>query len=393
MKTPYILITTLIISVLFISTGCSSKSNSNIPSAKPESEKPKTTQQAPSQVEFTEDEINILNALGQDELFSFLGKTFDKDFAVERWNNEYKNRKQTSSPPPGYDIQDDITRSILFPLLCEILYNKPAYLDSPTSNYNSWIEQGALAIIPRNPYTDEDIKTSLEYSPGDLLIACNRQGFILLFHSGISDVGYEPDKDNHDVLFYPIFCSMNDNGLTDGRTVFEFYKYNDGKFDQISSDWSRIREQFYGSFHPIEYTKIYWLHFQVRKFMTAYAQLFENVPDTFDGYINLFGRKNPNAWINPYSGAPMNQVGFPDCVYGPTPDMKNPTPPVPISMIEKGHDIYEYAGNYSYAVFEDEKSSIAVFSIYYLDENNKLRALSVRRTPKTRFHEELWGTH
>lgn len=340
-----------------------------------------------TEVQFTDEENTILDAVASDQLLEVIGKTFDQNIADAKYENEKNNPGINDNPNCDENIEDKLCITHL--LLDENLYNRLIYADSFEFNLDSLINNGLMAIVPQNPYTGNDITTSLDYSPGNCFLAADERGVIFIYHSGEKEMAFEPNRESHAILTY----QKNDKQpelYSDGRSQIHYHKFSPSEYSELVSGGEGMKSgQFRENNNP-EFRKIYWLQRQVFEMMTRYSQMNENVLQSLEDYINYVGRVNSPAWINPYTDQPMQQVGFAlECEYRVNQDMSHPGAPVSPDMLDEQMDKSHYAGNYSFATYTDEEGPISVFAIYYLKPDGNLAALSCRAVPKTRFLEEL----
>jgi hypothetical protein len=360
------------IAFLFIS-GCNTPSQSEkLPADNKVSntltQEERTTTLSP--VEFTDEENQALDAVASDKILEFLGKTFDKDAAEAKYENEKSNPGVNANL--NYDESIETKLLVTQFILGENTYNRQLYADSFEFNLDSLINNGLMAIIPRNPYTGEDIKSSLDYSPGNCFLAADERGIIFIYHAGEKEMAFEPNRENNTILAYQKYKNEPEN-LSDGRSLIHYHKFSPSEYSELVSGGEGMKAgQFKENNNP-EFRKFYWLKRQVFEMMSRYGQVNGDVLQSLEDYIDYFGRINPSAWINPYTGQPMEQVGF-------TADVS-----VPPDLLDKPQDKSHYAGNYAFVAFTDKigNGPEAVFAIYYLKPDGDLGALVADEAPRS----------
>lgn len=334
-----------------------------------------------NKIQFTDDENNALNAIASDKFLEFLGKTFDKKVADEKYEREKNNQGEYINP--DYDESVESMLLVTNLLLGENLYNRLLHSDAFKFNLDSIIADGLMAIVPRNPYSGNDIKTSLEYSPGDCLFAADQRGVAFIYHAGNKEDSFEPSRKDHSVLTYRRKFSTPDV-YSDGRSLIHYHKFTTDEYSQLIADSNKMRIDQYGENYSNDVIKIYWIYRQVRQMIVIYSFINENVPQSLEDYINYFGRINPPAWINPYTGQPMKQVGFAqECEYQMDLDQLDIDIPVLPEYLDKQKDKSLYAGNYSFATYQDKDGPVTVFAIYYIKLDGNLAAIDCRVVPES----------
>jgi len=373
-ETKVICISFMLIMLLMLFYGCKASNNKDTGNNQPDDqnkELKKETRNLSYKVSFSQEELDALNAIGNNEFPEFLGKTFDPIQARNIRDLEKKGTIRHDNP--NFDLNIELRETVIQAMLGENFYNRLLYSDSMIFNYESLLNDGLLAIIPRNPYTGVDVKSSLNYSPGDVLLAVNDQGGLMIQHLGNKEGDYDSNATEYTQLRYQK-GSTEDELLTDGRTLYTFHKFEDDELDDLYANLANSRKSYFKGQYSPEYVKIWWLQRQIQEMFTRYAQNHKDVLSTLDDYLNYYGRRNPAAWVNPYNNLPMKQVGWVDVAYG--------SPPVPDSYFETVDDVASYAGNYSFAKISDSKGDKVVFALYYLDSNGNLIALSCTASPK-----------
>ena len=225
------------------------------------------------------------------------------------------------------------------------------------------IDKGYLVVIPRNPYTGQDIKQSEEYSPGDVYFHFDlhdggmlklhfAQGNIeclpIMFAKGeVEDNWTTPDEDGDEKWLWRSF---------NGRTKTLFFKGVDDREDELD-DFA-----LEGGKTKLDEAneRMRYMYDQMDTIMLIASHYNEEPGETLMETVDAFGRLNPAAWINPFTGMPMKQVqiwgpwGYPDHIKAKNPDKE------------------EYAGNYSYVTYEWKGITWGVLAFYYIQENGEL---------------------
>ncbi len=351
----------LIICIFLLTAGCAVSGQGRMSDADIEQSNSEST------IKFNEDENAALNAVAKDRLFKFLGKRFNKRYA-EKHRKLLENHKYKIENP-NIDLALSIRQKTIYEFFTLVITNVHYTSDSLDFNYDSIIRDGLLAVIPRNPYSGEDMKTSCEYSPGDMLLARDKRGFVFLYHAGEKESQYDPSRSNFNRIMYkPKLTGIEE--CTDGRTQIRYFRFQKGKSQPVLiKDIDQPKAEFISTFFTLM-----WLNDQVRDMMKAYSKINDDVPDNIDGYLNYFGRKNPAAWINPYTQKEMKKVDFPETSFiFPSGEIEYFKESVSRTVIEVD-DKNKYAGNYSFDVFEGSNGPIAVFTLYSLDQNGEIRA-------------------
>jgi hypothetical protein len=362
--------------LLVVLSGCAEESSEGAQNADDEISIQSVT------VIFTDDEKAALDATENESFFEFLGKTYVDELAREHFKSARENRDVLNDPE--WDEESGIKLTVNHFIVSQSMCDTGFIVENLKCNMNSMIENGYYAIIPRNPYTGEDIKTSLEYSPGDFLIATNEKASVCIQHLGLMDSNCYLDLEGYDNLYY-VQVHVGDEGyVTDGRTEYMYGIYDEDMMADAIKEITEMRINIYGDRYTHENAKLYWLNRQMFEILSSYSQEFEDVLPTLEDYLNYFGRKNPAAWINPYTGKPMEQrEQFAVCknIPGDVTDLLDR--PVLYFKVSEPAYVNHYAGNYSFAVVEGKKGPKAVFVIYFLNRENKLEALSCYADPNS----------
>ncbi len=362
--------------LLMVISGCAEESSDAAPNAGNDS----GNQSAP--VIFSDDEKAALDAVENDRFFEFLGKTYVNELAREHFKPNWESNDAINDP--DWDEKAGVKLTVNHFIVSQSMCDTGYFIDNKKCNINSMIENGYYAIIPRNPYTGEDIKTSLKYSPGDYLFATNGKAMVYIQHLGLMDSDCYLDLEGYDNLYYVQIHVGDDGYVTDGRTEYVYGIYDMDMTANAIQEITESRINRYGVKYPRENAKLYWLNRQMFKILSRYSQEYEDVLPTLEDYLNYFGRKNPSAWINPYTGKPMEQrEQFAVCKNIPNEVTDLLNRPVLYFKVSEPAYVNHYAGNYSFAVVEGRKGPKAVFVIYLLNRENELEALSCYANPNS----------
>ncbi len=174
------------------------------------------------------------------------------------------------------------------------------------SSYESLIETGTLPLIFTNPYTGEDAVNTSDYSPGDFYLSFPTDSDAIThfwLHSGDRDLEYDPTTDGPGELRQ---LEYNSRALTDGRTIFIEREIDPNEY--MASNTQAEREELGIPSGDDARTRMFLIYHALWFIMIECDSWIEDVPDSLDGFISLVGRKNPTAWINPYTGEPMEEV-------------------------------------------------------------------------------------
>ena len=324
---------------------------------------------------FTEDEQKALNAVKDGTIFDVLGKNLAKKVTV----SEFKETEKKVIDYANSKVDKDIALKLLLNehFLDSVMDDFDPPVIAPV-NLNSLIESGVLGIIPRNPYTDEDIKSSLDYSPGDFLIAVDNEALVWIEHMGPNHFEFDSEFTEYNYLKYIDYDEKFGEDtfyLTDGRSKYTFTK---GK-DYFHTNMETLRKKF-GDENPFEIARYKWLLIQMGKIIDYYCRYNTELPDNLDDMINHCGRKNPAAWINPYTGKPIEQMdNFPECK-NLHEDAQKVDHLSDISEIPMDEYIRKYAGNFTYEKIKlSQGNDLAILSFYILDDG-ELVAINVDGT-------------
>ena len=353
---------------------------------------PKTQTISPSKdagVNYLKEENDILDAIANYRLPGFLGKTFNK-LVAERLELIHRRNPKTEPINTEHELKMNLNTKLL-----QNIFIAPSIYQGHGFNLSGMYANGCVPIIPQNPYTGNDVKTSLEYSPGDFLVAANEKAFIYIQHYGpLEPECVSPLEVDYTRLFYTSDYYFN-NELTDGRTFYVFLRDTGNPNDDIF--WKLpIKRQ--SDLSSIELTKLNWLGDQVQIIMTTYSDFYNDFPDTLDDLINYFGRKNPAAWINPYTNKPMEQLPKFAALKSLQDSLSDyldyPDSP---SDIYKPEYINKYAGNYSFVTIKGEDSATSYFVLYIKDKKGKLGVIkeqvtSVRKKPEPQPSTQFYPT-
>lgn len=265
-----------------------------------------------------------------------------------------------------------VTQALLFDASHKVMQDSfPDYFDNDglsmpaTVDLNYLINKGYLVIIPKNPYTGEDVKQSEEYSPGDVYFKFNFfEGGEFKIHYGKGAHRYQPEKyvkGEVKETWIPFNPKSEEQLLFssyDGRTVTHFIPgfnmVKDEIDDQPPPDTFTDRTKLEDAKQ-----RMYFIKRQMGDIFRNASSIAEQPGDTLTDTISIFGRINPAAWINPYTGMPMKEV---QCsvryIYG-------------INKV-KDPDKEEYAGNYSYVKSLAGGGIRGVLELYYINDDGRL---------------------
>jgi len=250
------------------------------------------------------------------------------------------------------------------------------------ATYDELLSYGLLPIIFHNRYTGEPIKSTREYSPGDIYYELNTQTGLYRFwrHQGPLDMCYNPDATGGKEL--PYAASPRDT-VTDGKTIkVEMALGPEAVAGDVPAAY--FRESYNIPPDDDARVDIYIVYRWVNDIMYRLGEFVDQVPASLDGYIEMLGERNPVAWTNPYTGEPMKAVGWYDVplffLWDPVseviPDIDSSAGPPPEGV----------AGNYSYMVapspvVEGEMRSYAKF--YFKQPDGSIAAyLAIGVGPK-----------
>lgn len=324
-------------------------------------------------VVFTDDEQIALDAVSNKRFFELLGKTYVDELAREHFRPNWESFDGINDPNWDEEVITKLTVNSF--IVSQSMYDTGFVVDNLSCNMNSMIENGYYAIIPRNPYTGEDIKTSLDYSPGDFLFATDGKASVYIQHQGLMGNDCYLDLENYDNLYYTQIVGEDEGCVSDGRTEYMFGIYDEDMKRSAIKEITQSRINRYGKRYPRENAKLYWLKRQMFEILSSYSQEYEEVLPTLDDYLNFFGRKNPAAWINPYTGKPMVQRDeFGICKNIPNEVTNLLKRPILFFEVSEPPYVNYYAGNYSFAVVDGKHGPKAVFVLYFLNRENKLEA-------------------
>ena len=369
--------------LLLVISGCAGEASSAAQNNGDDS----SSQSAP--VIFTDDEKAALDAVSEKRFYEFLGKTYIDELAREHFRPNWESNDAINDP--DWDEEAGTKLTLNHFIVSQSFTSSGLVSDNLLRNINSQIENGYYAIIPRNPYTGEDIKTSLEYSPGDCLFAMNGKSIVYIQHLGLMDSDCYLDLEGYDNLYVCVQPhGDNESYVTDGRTEYMYYKYREGMYEQYIDELKKQGKRKYGSKYPYENTQLHWLKRQMFEILSRYSQDYEDVLPTLEDYLNYFGRKNPSAWINPYTGKPMEQrEQFAVCKDIPNEVTDLLDRPVLYFKVSEPPYVNYYAGNYSFAVVEGKNGPKAVFVIYFLNRENKLEAMTCFADPNSNHNRSV----
>ncbi len=252
--------------------------------------------------------------------------------------------------------------------------------------YETLISEGLLPIVFANRYTGEDVVNSREYSKGDIFIEndADTGWFRFYQHMGELDAAYEPGAvpPGERVPWAGDPVSYT----TDGKTLF-LEGQRDAK-QMGHGDPGPYRERFGIPPDDEARARIYLVYRTANEIMYHAGNIIDSVPVSLDGYISLLGRRNDNAWVNPYTGGPMEAVEWTavPCYYQTEP-RQDPMYELYASGETDLTDA-ELAGNYSYTLgpspfIEGEDRAYAQF-YFYLPDGSIAAYLAIGQGPLER---------
>jgi len=177
-------------------------------------------------------------------------------------------------------------------------------------NYDELLSSGLLPIVFENRYTAEPIKSTPEYSPGDIYYEADPASglFRLYRHQGELDLDFDPEATEGKDL--PWTGSPTDT-VTDGKSIkTEIVLGPEAMAGSVPP--SRFRIDFDIPTEDEARVRVLIVYRWVNDFMGRMGEFVDQVPLTLDDYIDFVGQPNPVAWTNPYSGEPMKQVDWYD---------------------------------------------------------------------------------
>ena len=368
MFTRNILILCAFLSVLFLFSGCSS-ANARDQQISRKSDTVKTA----DKTILTKQESAILDAIDNDCFIEFLGKSFNPSEAEKMMNAAEETQNSRCNNENEIETKCNVNFRIMF----GFYHDRGVLSKDKEYNLTSIIQNGLIPIIPRNPYSGEDIKTSFEYSPGDAVFACNSKAAIDIHHLGPAELFFDATLKDNNKLFYLDKTKEIEN-LTDGRTLYSYHKFTDDKPNLAFTNKRESNDNFE------KQKKIKWLFREIENLMQEYFRFHEDAPQSIDEIINYFGRRNPASWNNPYSGKKMIQMPkFAVCEMIPGEVTEYLDRPEPFTKVNETEYINKYAGNYSYTVVETKRGPMAILSIYYIKPNGRLSVLNCQGQPLT----------
>jgi len=174
------------------------------------------------------------------------------------------------------------------------------------ASYEEMIEKGLIPIIFHNRYTGQPIKSIFEYSPGDIFYEADFEAGVYRFyrHQGEFDQNFDPEAtDGRDLPWggNPLTAQ------TDGKTIKVSDVLGLEPMNQpLPPDY--FRESFGIPVDDEARARIFILYKWFEHEMYQVGDIISSVPTSLDGYIELVGERNPVAFTNPYTGAPMQEV-------------------------------------------------------------------------------------
>jgi len=177
--------------------------------------------------------------------------------------------------------------------------------DFITADYNTLVEDGLLAIIPHNIYSNEDVKQSRAYSAGDLYYYWDiLDGGEFTIHFGEGASKYNPEF--HEKGEVREVRERHTNSLSESWDGFSETIFAPGR-DDSEGNIDPKQKGGYIWRNP-EVLKMYQMQLYLSGFFNHRSEFYELPADNLDGMISTFGRKNPKCWVNPYSGKTMREL-------------------------------------------------------------------------------------
>ena len=241
------------------------------------------------------------------------------------------------------------------------------------SSYEELISTGLLPIMFHNRYTGQPVVNTAEYSRGDIYYSVDAISDTLVYsiHFGDQDQTFDPDLTNGQ--YKPCECDPR-YATTDGKTIrWEMRLPSDLLADSPAS--SDTRESFNIPAGDDSRASIFIVYQSISKFMYKACENLDALPGSLDDYIALIGEKNPSAWINPYTGLSMTEVGWYDVpLYYDWDRLAEPI----TTLKEDGQNIPEgIAGNYSFNIGDSplmEGETRAYVKFYFKEPDGSISA-------------------
>ena len=242
-------------------------------------------------------------------------------------------------------------------------------------NYETLISSGAIPVIPANRYTGKDVVNTPDYSPGDIYFELDAENEISHYYRymGPLDLAYKPDAVPAGERRH---WSGEPEAETDGKAL-----YIDAK---INLEWFQIDQAAHRRLRGIPEgdmarSRMYVLNEAMTCIVRAAGMHFDEPPETLDGYIDFVGRRNPIAWINPYTGEEMKSVPWimPHKMFAAGSEYNEPMPESLGAGENDELSIENLVGNYAYKVIPSEsmpEAKEAHILFYYYLPNKKLGA-------------------
>ena len=215
------------------------------------------------------------------------------------------------------------------------------------SSYQAMIDDGTLPIILANRYTGQPVADTSVYSPGDFNVHYDAQGqtFNYTEHMGPLDDLYNPSAVTQGQLKSVIGLP---SVLTNGKSLISSGTVNSEVWN--GSGPSQFRERLGIPASDDSRTRIFIIYRAMNTIMMHGGEVFQTPLGSLEAYVALLGTKNPQAWLNPYTDLPMQevpwnnsvQVSFYDTTVSMPDNLTYRMPPDPNPSIV-------YKGNYSCA--------------------------------------------
>lgn len=237
-------------------------------------------------------------------------------------------------------------------------------------SYDTLIESGVLPIILANRYTGNDIRSTTEYNPGDFFVRFPASSDLTVetrFYFGDKDYFYSSSTyQSNQILQVEGFG----NNTTDGRTLFTLNEITESDFKSWNDPHIEDSRQLFQIPPDDEArSRIYFIYRCYNEILqhAGYPDTgITTMPDSFDGYIALIGRKNPKSWINPYTGDSMKEVPWTDVsvFYLQGESQNNPLNQFGEFTTNEQSDT-ELAGNYSFKIGKGPLDKLNAYAQFY----------------------------
>jgi len=275
-----------------------------------------------------------------------------------------------STPPRQGDV--DCPESLKATIILEMVSSGMQYIHYfPDLEYPLTVEQlikrGFLAVIPNDPVNSRaKLEFTEEWTPGGCYVYNDNSKFILVKHMVECDSDFDID------LFESgkTKAGPAGEGISDGRSIrIEQASEPPPPPDEVRVLWN-IKDV------TDEALLIENIASQIRSIVSHYSLRYPDILYSLDDYLAFIGPKNPDAFMNPYSGLPMRAV---PAAFTKGMDTRNAENPA----LVKSPEIQEYAGNYSEIVTSTQDgATVILFHFYYIDSEGDLTAHGVMGYPR-----------